>query len=362
MIPVSRPYIGTEEEQAVLRVLRSGQLAQGREVEAFENEFASYTGSTYAVAVSNGTTALHLALLAAGVGEGDEVITTPFSFAASTNAILYTGAKPVFVDIGDDCTIDVSQIEQLITPHTKALLPVHLFGYPCDMDALMRISRAHHLPLIEDACQAHGATYKGKKVGSIGSIGCFSFYATKNMTTGEGGMVVTHDENIADRVRLLRSHGSAVKYHPVALGYNDRMTDIQAALGRVQLTRLDGFNKKRRKNAQVYTSAFRSLPGLTVPSEEDGRVSAYHHYTIRVQPPFPLSRDALQSYLADKGIESIVIYPVPIDQMPHVARVVPSRPLPHADQMSKEVLSIPVHPHLTEKERSYIVHTIQSDL
>jgi|SRR3989338_1759554 len=360
MIHNSSVLFTTEEEQAVLRVLRSGQLSQGPEVEAFEQEFAKYIGSSYAVAVSNGTTALHLALIAVGVNPGDEVITTPFSFVASTNAILYVGAKPVFVDIGDDFNIDVSNIEKRITKKTKAILPVHLFGYPCDMDELLSIAKKHHLVVIEDACQAHGATYKGEKVGSMGTVGCFSFYATKNITTGEGGMVVTDDIKIAEHVRRLRTHGSDVRYHPVELGYNDRMTDMQAALGRVQLKRLDELNNKRRENADYYHEQLKSMPGLVLPPRADEKVSAYHQFTLRIRQPFPLTRDELLTHLCKHDIESMVVYPVPIDQIPHVVEIAPAKPLPHAKRSAHEVLSIPIHPHLTENERSTMVHTIRS--
>lgn len=360
MIPLSRISIPKEEVQAVLHVLRSGQLSQGSEVEAFEREFAHYIGCTHAVAVSNGTTALHLALIAAGIKAGDEVITTPFSFVASSNAILYVGAKPVFVDIGDDFNIDVSKIEAHITPKTKAIMPVHLFGYPCDMDRLLTIAKKRNVFIIEDACQAHGATYKGKKVGALGAVGCFSFYATKNMTTGEGGMVVTNDQDIAQMLKHLRNHGSTTKYHHDMLGYNDRMNDMQAALGRVQLTRLDALNKKRKEHARYYNEQLKHIDGLILPPESDEKTSAYHHYTLRIESSFPLTRDELLKHLAQKGIESMVVYPVPIDQQPYIKQYVTMKPSPRADRVSRLVLSIPVHPYLTEKERSHIVHTIQT--
>src|SRR5712691_7386398 len=235
MIPIAHPLLGAEEEDAVLAVLRSGQLTQGERVAAFERRFAELCQVQEAIAVSSGTAALHLALIAHEIGYGDEVITTPFSFAATANAILLVGATPVFVDIDPDTyNIDPVCVEAAITPRTKAILPVHLYGNPCDMQRLEAIARANHLVIIEDACQAHGASIKGKPVGGFGT-GCFSFYATKNITTGEGGMVTTNDPVIAERVRLLRSHGQQERYKHHALGYNLRMTELQGALGVVQV-------------------------------------------------------------------------------------------------------------------------------
>src|SRR5437016_1060546 len=249
MILVARPLLDEEEKVAVLRVLRSGQLAQGNYIAAFERLFAEVCHVREAIAVSSGTAALHLALLAHGIGPGDEVITTAFSFAATANVILLVGATPVFVDIEPDTyTLDPALVEAAITPHTKAIMPVHLYGNPCDMKQLEVFARDYGLVIIEDACQAHAAAIDGKPVGSFGT-GCFSFYATKNMTTGEGGMVTTNDPEIAERVRLLRSHGQKERYYHVTPGYNLRMTEIQAALGLAQIEKLEGFTEQRIANA-----------------------------------------------------------------------------------------------------------------
>ena len=259
MIPIAQPLMGEEEKRAVIAVLESGMLAQGPKVEEFEKAFAALWGVRHAVATSSGTTALHVALLAHGVGPGDEVITSPFTFISSANSILFVGARPVFVDIDESSfNIDPSLIEARITPRTRALLPVHLFGNPCDMEAIMAIAARHGLIVIEDAAQAHGASIQGRKVGSFGT-GCFSFYPTKNMTTAEGGMVTTDDDQVAEKARLLRSHGMRKRYYHDFLGYNFRMTDLQAALGLAQLAKLEVFNEKRIANARYLTEHLRDV-------------------------------------------------------------------------------------------------------
>ncbi|MDY7042585.1 MAG: DegT/DnrJ/EryC1/StrS family aminotransferase, partial [Chloroflexota bacterium] len=254
MIAIAKPLMGAEEKQAVLAVLDSGMLAQGDRVAEFEEAFAAFCGVKHAIATSSGTTALHVALLAHGIGPGDEVITTPFTFIASANSVLYVGAKPVFVDI-DPTTfnLDPAKIEAAITPRTKAILPVHLFGLPCEMPAISVLAKEHGLAVIEDACQAHGADIKGRRAGSFGT-GCFSFYPTKNITTAEGGMITTDADDIAEHARLIRSHGMRRRYYHESLGYNFRMTDIHAAIGLAQLPKLESFNERRIANAR-YLSA-----------------------------------------------------------------------------------------------------------
>ncbi|HXX77793.1 MAG TPA: DegT/DnrJ/EryC1/StrS aminotransferase family protein, partial [Ktedonobacteraceae bacterium] len=280
MIPISRPLLGDEEAAAVLRVLSSGKLAQGEQVAVFEQCFADLCGVREAVAVSSGTAALHLALLAHDIGPGDEVITTAFSFAATANVILLTGATPVFVDIEPDTyNIDPTLVEAAITPRTRAILPVHLYGNPCDMKQLERLASKHGLIIIEDACQAHAASVDDKAVGGFGT-GCFSFYPTKNMTTGEGGIVTTNDPNIAEKVRLLRNHGQQARYNHTAIGFNMRMTEIQAAIGLVQLGKLEQFNERRISNAGFLTEQFSGL--LQTPVKRPGHRHIYHQYTIRV--------------------------------------------------------------------------------
>ena len=271
MISISAPMLGQEEKQAILQVIDSGQLAQGKRVKAFEEAFAAVCGVKHAVATSSGTTALH--------GPGDEVITTPFTFIASANAAVFTGARPVFVDIDErSYNIDPCRIEAAITPRTKAILPVHLFGNPCDMDAIMAIAKKHGLIVIEDACQAHGATVQGRKVGSFGT-GCFSFYPTKNITTAEGGIVTTDDDTIADRLRLIRSHGQRERYYHESIGYNFRMTEIQAAIGLAQLEKLASFTRARQEHARYLSER---LQGVVTPTFAPGHEHVFHQYTIRV--------------------------------------------------------------------------------
>jgi len=265
MIPIAKPIIGEEEKEAILEVIASGQLVQGTKVHEFEERFAELCGVEYAVATSSGTTALHIAMLAHQIGPSDEVVTSPFSFIASANCALYAGARPVFVDIEPDFfTIDPAKIEEHITPKTKAIIPVHLYGQACDMDAIAEIAEKRHLAIIEDACQAHGATYKGRPVGSFGTA-CYSLYATKNMTTIEGGMLVTNDAEVAERARLLRNHGSPKTYQHVMLGYNMRMTDLTAAIGLVQLDKLAGWNSIRQANAAYLTEKLSAIEGVVTP-------------------------------------------------------------------------------------------------
>ena len=251
MIPIAKPLIGDEEIEEVVKVLKSGFIAQGPKVAEFEEKFAEYIGVKHAVATSSGTTALHTALLALGIKAGDEVVTTPFTFAATSNSVLYVGAKPVFVDVNPETyNIDPEKIAEAITDKTKAIMPVHLYGQPADMDPIREIADENDLKVIEDAAQAHGAVYRGKMVGSMGDAACFSFYPTKNMTTSEGGMVTTDDGATADAARAIRAHGESQRYTHVMLGYNFRMTDVAAAIGLAQLKKLDTFNGKRIENAK----------------------------------------------------------------------------------------------------------------
>lgn len=361
-IPVAKPCIGQEELEAVRRVLESGILAHGPEVEAFEREFAEYVGADYAVAVANGTAALDLILKAYGVGEGDEVITTPFSFIATANAILYQKAKPVFGDIDPETyNLNPDTVLELITPRTKAIIVVHLYGHPADMKAFREIAEDHKLVLVEDAAQAHGALYEGRKVGSLGDAAAFSFYATKNMTTGEGGMVVTNDRRVAEKVRMLRDHGQAEKYLHVELGYNLRMTSIAAAIGRVQLRKLDRLNEARRGNAELLNSMLAGIPGLRTPVEKPWARHVYHQYVVRVTGEFPLSRDELARKLREAGVGTAVHYPRTIPDQPLYQKLGIDCPkgCPEARKAAREVLSLPVHPCLTREELEYIAETIR---
>lgn len=368
MIPIAQPLLGVEEETAVCRVLSSGQLAQGKLVAEFERRFAEICLVREAIAVSSGTAALHLALLAHGIGPGDEVITTAFSFAATANVILLVGATPVFIDIEPETfTLNPALVEMALTPRTKAIMPVHLYGNPCDMKRLMAIAEAHHLHMIEDACQAHAASIDGKPVGGFGT-GCFSFYATKNITTGEGGMVTTNDPLLAERVRLLRSHGQQERYLHVAMGYNERMTDIQAAIGLAQLDKLERFTEQRIANAAYLTTRLRDF--VPTPLVRPGHRHVYHQYTI----PVPGERARWISRLQARGIGTAIHYPIPIYQQPYY-REIPSRfrvvvpqtqgeaesaGLAVTEKAAQSLLSLPVHPALKEEDLSTIVREVQA--
>lgn len=349
MISIAKPMIGEEEKKAVLEVLDSGMLAQGPKVKAFEEAFAEMCDVRYAVATSSGTTALHVALLAHSIGPGDEVITTPFTFIASANSILYAGARPVFVDI-DLVTfnIDPAQIEAAITPRTKALMPVHLFGLMCDMAPIVALAQAHNLIVIEDACQAHGAEYHGKRAGSFGT-GCFSLYPTKNITSAEGGMITTDDEEIAERCRVIRQHGMRRRYYHDELGFNFRMTDVHAAIGLAQLQKLERFNEARIANAHFFNE---HLAGVTTPIVPEGYRHVFHQYTIRVAGG---RRDAVLEGLREKEIGTGVYYPVPV----HQQRVYVERGyegnFPEAERAAAEVFSLPIHPALSSAGLETIV-------
>ena len=355
MINMAKPQIGEEEKKAVLEVLDSGIIAQGPRVKAFEEAFAAMCGVSHAIATSSGTTALHTALLAHGIGKGDEVITSAFTFIASANSILYVGARPVFVDI-DPATfnLDPALIEAAITPNTKAVLPVHLYGLSCDMDAIMAIARKNNLIIVEDACQSHAAGYKGRKVGSFGT-GTFSFYPTKNMTSGEGGMITTNDAVIDEKCRVVRQHGMRKRYYHDELGFNFRMTDIHAAIGLEQLNKLERFNAIRQANAKFLST---HLQGVIVPRVPDGCMHVYHQYTIRVVDG---KRDALRSFLLEKGVGSEVYYPVPIHQQTFYMKELGfNMSLPETERAAKEVLSLPVHPGLSPADLETIVATVNN--
>ena len=351
MIPIARPQMGEEEKQGVWEAMASGSLAQGPRVAAFEEAFAAYIGTDHAVAASSGTTALHLALLAYGIGPGDEVITIPFTFIASANSIVYTGARPVFIDIDErDFMIDVGQVEAAITDRTRAIMPVSLYGQPADMPALAEIAERHGLAVVEDACQAHGADIGGRKSGTWGA-GTFSFYPTKNMTTGEGGMITTDDAALADRARLLREHGMKVRYHHDIVGYNFRMTDIAAAIGIAQLPKLPAANDRRRQIAARYDAELR---GVITPTVREGVTHAYHQYTIRVN-----RRDEFVEALRGRGVGSAVYYPIPVHrQKPFVAMGYGEQSFPVTERLTEQVLSIPVHPTLSDDEVSTVIEAV----
>ena len=351
MIPIARPLITDQAKQAVLDVLESGYLVQGSRVKALEEMFADYCGARHAIATSSGTTALHTALLAHDIGPGHEVITTPFSFIATANAILFTGARPVFVDIDPETlNLDAELVEAAITPQTRALLPVHLYGHAADMPTLMAIAERHGLAVIEDAAQAHGAAYNGQRVGTWGT-GCFSFYPTKNMTTAEGGILTTNDDEIAERARMLRSHGQSARYEHQMLGFNFRMTDIHAAIGLTQFQHLEEWNEQRIQNAQYLSE---HLEGVETPTVRPGYRHVFHQYTIRVRP----DRDGLARWLAERQIGTGIHYPRPIHQQPFYQQLGYDLHLPVAETASREVLSLPIHPALSSKDLENIVATV----
>ncbi len=353
MIPISKPLIGDAEKQAVIKVLESGMLAQGPRTAQLEERFAEVCGTRYAIATSCGTTALHIAMLAHDIGPGDEVITTPFSFIATANAILFVGAKPVFVDIDPETfNIDPAQVERAVTPRTRAILPVHLYGYVCDMDALLAIARQHDLLIIEDAAQAIGATFRGQAAGSFG-CGCFSLYATKNVAAGEGGMITTSDETLAERCRMLRSHGSRRRYYHDFLGYNFRMTDLHAAIGLAQIERLAELTAARRQNA-AYLSAH--LTSVVTPTVRKGYEHVWHQYTVRLDGG--RDRDAAVEQLRQAGVGTGVFYPVPNHQQPYIRELVGEVHLPVTEQLAQEVISLPVHPALSPDDLEQIVAAV----
>ncbi|HEY0774342.1 MAG TPA: DegT/DnrJ/EryC1/StrS family aminotransferase [Nocardioidaceae bacterium] len=365
-IPPARPVIGEEEIDAAVRVLRSGMVVQGPEVAAFEEEFSALVDGRHCVAVNSGTSALHLSLIALGIGPGDEVLVPSFSFAASANAVRLVGADPVFVDIEPDhFTMDPDAAAAAIGPKTAAIMPVHLYGHPADMTALQGLADRHDIAVVEDAAQAHAATWQGTQVGAFGAVGCFSFYPTKNMHSLEGGMVSTADAQVARTLRLLRNQGMEQRYANEVVGANMRLTDVAAAIGRVQLGRLEEWTEQRRRNAAVLDAG---LKGVVVPPEAEGAWHVYHQYTVRVPGGF---RDALLAGLKERGIGSAVYYPTPIHLLaPYrpgyesplggVDRAAANRDwdLPETMRAAAEVLSLPVHPGLTEDDLGRIVDAV----
>ena len=359
LIDLKAQYKSIEPEirRAVARVLRSGQYTLGDEVEAFEEAFARYCGARHCVALNSGTSALHLALLACGIGRGDEVITVPFTFIATCEAISYVGARPVFVDVDPDTALmDVSQVENLITRRTKAILPVHLYGQSVDMNPLLNIARHHRLVVIEDAAQAHGATYRGKKVGTLGKVGCFSFYPTKNLGAyGEGGAIITHDAGIARRIRMLRHHAQPRPGFHDRVGYNYRMEAIQAAILRVKLAHLDRWNRLRRRWAAVYREELEDTPAALLKEAEYGRM-VWHLFPI-----FTPHRDRLQRFLTRQGISTGIHYPIPV----HLQKVYSSLgysggAFPVTEVLAGRILSLPIYPELPERLQQLLCHQLRS--
>jgi perosamine synthetase len=354
-IPIAKPYIGEEEKRAVLEVLESGQLSQGPRVAEFERAFAAYAGARFGVATCNGTAALTCALMAHGIGPGDEVIVPSFSFFATASSVLGVGATPVFADIDPETfCLSPESAEERITARTRAILPVHLYGHPADMPRFEALCGRHGLLLLADAAQAHGTAIAGRGVGSWGTA-CFSFFPSKNMTTTAGGMVLTGDEQTYRRLRLVRHQGMETRYEHEALGLNFRMTDLEAAIGLVQLGRLPAWLDARAENARFYD---RHITRLLTPTSAPGVSHAYHQYTVRVPPG--LDRDTVVRRLNERGIEARVYYAKAIHQQPVFANEPSMRDLalPETERAAREVLSLPVHPFVTAQERAYVVREV----
>lgn len=361
MISIAGPLIGDEEIKAVNDVLASGNLSAGAKTAELEKDFAKYCGTKHALALNSGTAAIHAALHAAGIGEGDEVITVPFSFIATVNPILMLGARPVFVDVTPDTfCLDVTKLERAITPKTKAIIPVHLFGQPADMDEINNIAKKRGLAVIEDSCQAVSAEYKGEKTGSLGDIGCFSLYATKNITSGEGGLITTNSDEYAELIRRFRQHGMSAPYQYEELGYNYRITDLQSAIAVEQLKKADRFTETRQRNAEALTRGLGGVKGLILPTVSEGRTHVFHQYTVRITDEFPVSRDELVAKLKEKEIGTGVYYPRGLHTYPHIAKYGYNEgDFPIAEKMAGEVVSLPVNPAVTADDIKTIVGAIK---
>ena len=362
MIPIvdlKRQYkqTGEEIEKAVVEVLRSGAYILGPNTKALEQEFSEYLGVKHSIGLNSGTDALHLALRALDIGKGDEVITVAFTFVATTESIEIVGATPVFVDINPDTfNIDAKAIEDKITPRTKAIMPVHLYGQPADMDVIMEVAKRHNLYVIEDCCQAIGATYKGKKVGTFGDVGAYSFFPTKNLGgMGDGGMATTNSDYIKDRMIALRNHGGAIRYHHDEIGVNSRLDEIQSAILRVKMNYIDEWNSKRREVAKRYTELFKDCPDVVTPKELDDTYCVYHQYTIKVP-----NRDEVQKMLNENGVGAMIYYPIPLHmQKVHAHLGYKTGDLPHTEENTKLVMSLPMFAELTAEEQKEIADKVK---
>ncbi len=355
MIPIARPDIGPEEIRAVTEVLQSGMLAQGRKVKELEDRWAEFVGVKHAIATGNGTLALMAIFAGIGLEPGDEVITVSHTFAATANAILSTGATPVFVDIEPDTyVVDAKKIERAITPRTRAICPVHLFGLVADMDMIRAIADRHGLVVVEDACQAHGASYRGRMAGSFGH-GAFSLYATKNMTTAEGGFVTTDDDALADWLRLYRNQGMRARYQFEMLGYNFRMTDLAAAIGLAQLEKLPRNTARRQEIAGRYDAAFGELP-IGLPVTPDGRTHVFHQYTIDVGG----ARDAIVTDLREAGVGADIYYPIPVHRQSYIMERGLHADLPVTDAAASRTLALPMFPGLTDDEQEQVIEAVRA--
>ena len=358
ILKINEPMIGEEEIEAVTAVLKSGKLTDrsgfGLKVLEFERNFAKLVGSKYAIATNSGTSALHAALLAAGIGPGDEVLLPSFTFSATATSVLLTGARPIFADIDSQTyCINADTINEAITERTRAIIPVHLYGLPVDMDPILKIARKEDIIVVEDAAQAHGASYNDEKIGSIGDMTCFSFYGVKNITTGEGGMVTTNDETYAEMLRTIRIHGEERPYWVTRVGHNYRMTEIAAAIGICQLNKFPEFFKKRRENAKEMSEKLSSFDKLILPTEQDNRKHAWHLYTVRLRGKYARRRHKILQKLQDKEIGAAIYYEVPIHLLP-LYRKLTDITLPESEKAAREVFSLPIHPGISLKDVDYI--------
>jgi perosamine synthetase len=362
-IAINQPFFGSEELDLLRKVLESGLVSSaasdGQYVTKFEEGLSRFISSRYAVAVSNGTAALHTALVAAEVSEGDEVVIPAFTFVSAAEATLLAGARPILADINPQTyAICADSIEESLTRRTKAIIVTHLYGLPADLNPIKELAERRNLVLVEDAAQSLGADYRGRHVGSIGDMACFSFYATKNITTGEGGMVTTSDEEYAERLRLFRCHGESRRYEPTCLGTNYRMSEIQAALGVAQLSKISKLLTRRRRNAAILTGELAGASEIQLPTEPEGSAHSWNLYTIRVKAGGRHStrRDKVVKYLRGKGIQAGVYYPLPINLMPYYREMlrIPSGSFPNSELSARTVLSLPVHPRLDEKAMAYV--------
>lgn len=358
MVDLKRQYINIKSEidLAIQEVIDSTQFILGKKVSEFEKNASEYLGVKHAVGVANGTDALQIAMMALGIGKGDEVITTPFTFVATTETIVMLGAKPVYVDIDPETyNINPEKIKSKITDKTRAILPVHLYGNPAEMDEIMSIAKEHNLFVIEDSAQGFGAEYKGKKVCSFGDLACISFFPSKNLGCyGDGGMVVTNDDKIHEKVRMIASHGSKVRYVHETLGMNSRLDAIQAAILNVKLKYIDEWNDKRIKFAKLYSEKLSSLPKIKTPVQKNYVKHIYHQFTIRVE-----NREELQKYLSSKNIPTAIHYPIPLHLQPAFKGYAEEGSLPESEKAAKEVLSLPMHPDLLVEEIEYITNSIK---
>lgn len=348
-----------ELRRALEQVLRSGSFVLGPQVGAFEEEVAAWLGVRQAVALNSGTDALVIALDALGIGPGDEVVTSAFSFFATAEAISRVGATPVFADIERDTyNLDPASVEKSLTPHTRGLLPVHLFGHAAEMDALLSLARRHDLRVVEDTAQAFGGRYRDRRLGTLGHAGAFSFYPSKNLGAyGDGGLLVSDDEGLAGRARILRDHGAAARYHNEVVGYNSRLDELQAAILRIKLPHVEAWNERRREAAQRYRDLLGDVPGLSLPAQRAEAHHVFHQFTVRVASG---RRDAVQRALADAGVASVVYYPVPLHRLPPYAAGAAS--LPESEAAAREVLSLPMGPGLDPATQQRIASVIRSTL